>query len=43
MASIVSVKSAALAAAACSFLASGALANVTCKSQADAKNLHGAA
>lgn len=43
MASIVSVKSVALAAVACCFLASGALADATCKSQAEAKSLHGAA
>lgn len=39
----VNVRAAFLAIAASGFLASGAFADVTCKSQADAKNLHGAA
>lgn len=43
MLTIVSVRATALAIAASSVLATGALADATCKSQAEAKALHGAA
>ncbi len=43
MHNLMSFKTAACAIAASCVLASGALADTSCKSQADAKNLHGAA